>query len=121
MSIDLLPSVLRFLEQGSHHRPEMPTAAPAFAPPIYANLFNDEDSEGSSLIRSCPNTRAVTDRQSKDPGRKTGVERRQIKTRRSAKPERASRSARKICDQPEICARACSNTSRKAACSLAKP
>jgi uncharacterized protein (DUF736 family) len=30
---------------------------PSFAAPIYANLFDDEDGEGSSLICSRPNTR----------------------------------------------------------------
>ena len=30
---------------------------PSFAAPIYANLFDDEDGEGSSLIWSRPNTR----------------------------------------------------------------
>lgn len=30
---------------------------PSFATPIYANLFDDEDGEGSSLIWSRPNTR----------------------------------------------------------------
>jgi len=30
---------------------------PSFAPPIYANLFDDEDGEGSSLIWSRPNSR----------------------------------------------------------------
>ena len=30
---------------------------PSFAAPIYANLFDDEDGEGASLIWSRPNTR----------------------------------------------------------------
>ena len=30
---------------------------PSFAAPIYANLFEDEDGEGASLIRSRPHTR----------------------------------------------------------------
>ncbi|WP_312531334.1 DUF736 domain-containing protein, partial [Paracoccus sp. (in: a-proteobacteria)] len=30
---------------------------PSFAHPIYANLFDDEDGEGSSLIWSRPNSR----------------------------------------------------------------
>lgn len=30
---------------------------PSFAAPIYANLIDDEDSEGATLIWSRPNTR----------------------------------------------------------------
>lgn len=34
-----------------------PSGDPSFAAPIYANLFDDEDGEGHSLIWSRPNTR----------------------------------------------------------------
>jgi uncharacterized protein (DUF736 family) len=50
---------------------------PSFAAPIYANLVDDEDGEGRSLIWSRPNRRRGDGScTSKGPGRKTGAERR---------------------------------------------
>ena len=40
-----------------HFAPGLKLDDPSFAAPIYANLFDDEDGKGASLVWSRPNTR----------------------------------------------------------------
>ncbi len=46
---------------------------PSFTAPIYANLFDDEDGEGYSLIWSRPTVAAATEATKQGPGRTAGA------------------------------------------------